>query len=154
MKQKTFAIIPAAIIGTVCSYIGALITPIILVAVMMIIDYFTGIANAWITRTLCSRVGIVGIIKKLAMLCMIVVGGAIDFIIAKGITTAGFQIGMPFTFGLIVCVWLIINESISILENLDKIGTPVPKWLVYLIKRLKKSTESIVSSDNDDKDDK
>ena len=40
-----------------------------------------------------------------------------------------------------VIVWLILNECISILENIDKIGVPVPDFLMSLVKRLKSNTE-------------
>ena len=44
-------------------------------------------------------------------------------------------------FGLLVTIWLIINELISILENLGKIGVPIPPFLKKVINRLKISTE-------------
>ena len=44
-------------------------------------------------------------------------------------------------FGLLVAVWLIINEMISILENLSKLGVPIPDFLTKVIQRLKNSAE-------------
>ena len=44
-------------------------------------------------------------------------------------------------FGLLVTVWLIFNECISILENVAQIGAPLPPFLVKLIGKLKKTTE-------------
>ena len=38
-----------------------------------------------------------------------------------------------YCFGLIVAVWLIINELISILENLSELGTPIPPFLVKIV---------------------
>ncbi|MGN0500705.1 MAG: phage holin family protein [Ruminococcus sp.] len=52
-------------------------------------------------------------------------------------------------FGLIIAVWLIINELISILENLTEIGTPIPKFLVNIVHRLKNTVENKVNSDTD-----
>ena len=43
--------------------------------------------------------------------------------------------------GLLVIVWLIINELISILENSGKIGVPMPDFLMKLLDRLKQTTE-------------
>ena len=48
-----------------------------------------------------------------------------------------------------VIVWLILNECISILENIDKIGVPVPDFLMSLVKRLKSNTEQKGGGDND-----
>ena len=39
-------------------------------------------------------------------------------------------------------IWFMLNECISILENIASIGVPVPEFLLKLIKRLKQSTES------------
>ena len=46
-----------------------------------------------------------------------------------------------FFFGLLVTIWLLLNECISILENISEIGVPLPPFLVSLIQKLKKTTE-------------
>lgn len=154
MKQKLLALFPAAIIGGLCSYLGALIAPVILVVVMMLLDYATGIASAWVEGSLSSRTGIIGILKKLGMISMIAVGGAVDFVIAHGIAQAGYSVGTTYTFGLIICIWIIINECISVLENLSELGVPVPGFLIRIIHRLKKVTEQSAETDREEKDEK
>ena len=42
---------------------------------------------------------------------------------------------------MIVTVWLIINEMLSILENLGVLGVPIPGFLQSLVKKLKITTE-------------
>ena len=42
---------------------------------------------------------------------------------------------------LLVVTWLIVNESISILENLVLIGVPFPSFLSRIVQRLKTSVE-------------
>lgn len=153
MKQKLLALVPATVIGGLCSYLGALVAPIILVVIMMLIDYATGIASAWVSGELSSRTGIIGILKKLGMICMIAVGGAVDFVIARGVAQVGYSIGTTYTFGLIICIWIIINECISVLENLAEIGVPVPEFLLKIIRRLKEVTERSAGEDKEnDKD--
>ncbi|MEI3124242.1 MAG: phage holin family protein [Oscillospiraceae bacterium] len=39
-------------------------------------------------------------------------------------------------------VWLIINELLSILENVEAIGVPLPAFLRKLLGRLQVSTEA------------
>lgn len=153
MKQKLISILPAAIIGGLCSYLGALIAPIILVVVMMLLDYATGIASAWVEGSLSSRTGIIGILKKLGMICMIAVGGAVDFVIASGIAQAGYSVGTTYTFGLMICIWILINECISVLENLAEIGVPVPGFLIRVIRRLKKTAEQSADPGDTGEDD-
>ena len=41
-----------------------------------------------------------------------------------------------------VAIWLIINELISILENLSKMGVPMPNFLMKVVKKLKIIVES------------
>ena len=53
-----------------------------------------------------------------------------------------FRSGGFFFFGLLVTIWLILNECISILENISEIGVPLPSFLVALIQKLKKTTEN------------
>ena len=42
---------------------------------------------------------------------------------------------------MVVTIWLLLNECISILENISEIGVPLPPFLVSLIQKLKKTTE-------------
>lgn len=56
-------------------------------------------------------------------------------------TAANITVNYNMWFGLLVAVWLIINEMISILENLSKLGVPIPEFLTKIIKRLKNSAE-------------
>ena len=65
--------------------------------------------------------------------------------------TVNVQIGYTFFFGVLVTIWLIINELISILENLERLDVPMPKFLVKVIKRLKITAENVGESE-DNKD--
>ena len=52
--------------------------------------------------------------------------------------------------GLIVTIWLIVNELISILENLAVIGVPLPKWLTKIIGKLKISIDKTVDTESEE----
>ena len=45
-------------------------------------------------------------------------------------------------FGLLVTFWLVLNECISILENLSAIGVPLPPFLMKIVDKLKQTTEA------------
>ena len=51
---------------------------------------------------------------------------------------------------MLVAVWLIINELISILENLTQIGVPMPAFLARLVRRLKISAEQAADASSAD----
>lgn len=46
-----------------------------------------------------------------------------------------------------VIIWLIINELISILENVAALGGPVPVFLAKLLARLKNTVEKKAEGD-------
>ena len=130
------AIVSAAL-AAFASYLGALAVPIIVLMVMMIIDYLSGMSAAWSEGTLSSKVGAKGIVKKVGYMALIAVAMGVDYLIYSGIVAANIEVGYNMWFGLLVAVWLIINEMISILENLSRLGVPIPEFLKKIIGRLK-----------------
>lgn len=126
----------------IAAYFGVLLFPVLMLCAVMLLDYISGMVNAYMTGTLSSRTGIKGIVKKLCYLMAVVCGMAVDYVISTALVSAGitFPEG-TYIFGVLVTVWLIINETISILENLGKIGVPLPAFLKNISKRLKQSVE-------------
>ena len=134
------AVISAAL-AAFAAYLGALAVPIVVLLVMMVIDYLSGMAAAWAQGVLSSKVGAKGIIKKVGYMALIVVAMGVDYLICSGISAASLDIGYNMWFGLLVAVWLIINEMISILENLDRLDVPIPGFLRAIVKKLKISVD-------------
>ena len=134
------AIISAAL-AAFASYLGALAVPIIVLMVMMIIDYLSGMSAAWSEGTLSSKLGAKGIVKKVGYMALIVVAMGVDYLICSGISAASLDLPYTMWFGLLVAVWLIINEMISILENLDRLDVPIPGFLRAIVRKLKISAD-------------
>ena len=86
------AIISAAL-AAFASYLGALAVPIIVLMVMMIIDYLSGMSAAWSGGTLSSKVGAKGIVKKVGYMALIVVAMGVDYLIYSGIAAADINVG-------------------------------------------------------------
>ena len=59
-------------------------------------------------------------------------------------------ITLPFTFlvACVVAIWLICNEIISILENINDIGVTLPPFLQPIVKNLKSQVEQKTTIDN------
>lgn len=131
----------AAALGVASSYLVQLIVPLIVLVIAMLADYGTGMVKAWNAGTLCSRTGIRGILKKVGYLVIVAVAMGADYLLRYGLSQVGVHINIEFLIAAIVIVWLIINELISILENVAAIGAPVPEFLLKLIKKLKTVTE-------------
>lgn len=141
MSENATKGIIAVILAAVGVYFRELLGPLIVLGIVMLADYVTGLAEAWVSGTLCSKIGIIGIVKKVAYLFVVGVAIVADWIIQTAAAKAGLDMGSFYMFGLLVTVWLILNECISILENVTEIGVPLPPFLVKLIGKLKKTAE-------------
>ena len=148
IEEKSLQAVFSASIAALTSYLGIVAVPVTVLVFAMIIDYITGMISAWHSSELSSKKGIFGIIKKTSYLALVCVGMGVDWLIYSGLSQAGISTEHSVFFGVLVTVWLIINELISILENLKAIGVPLPKFLFAVIKRLKNHTECVVESED------
>lgn len=153
-EEKAVQLLSSAALAMWVSYLGAVAAPVVVLLAAMIIDYVTGMVSAWHNAELSSKKGVFGIIKKISYLALVAVGMGVDWIIGCGLQSVNVNIGYTMFFGLLVTVWLIINEMISILENLGAIGVPLPKFLLKVIKRLKKTTESVGNNNIEESEEK
>ena len=140
-KENMFKLIFASILGGLAAYFKVMAIPITVLITVMLIDYISGMTKAWITSELSSKIGLRGIIKKLCYLLVVCVAAVVDWLITSGLKNIGVQVAATYYIGVIVTVWLIINELISILENLGAIGVPLPAFLTKLVKRLKSEVD-------------
>lgn len=145
MKENILKCTVAVVVAGLSAYLGALFIPLAVLIAVIIMDYCTGMIKAWITKTINSNFGLTGIIKKLCYLLVVCVGGVVDWLIGEAFLKAGIEYQSVFFIGLLVVIWLIINELISILENLATIGVPLPAFLLKVVSRLKVAAESGIS---------
>ena len=118
-----------AALGVIVAYFNALMIPIIVLVFVMVTDYITGMAAAKKTGELSSRLGIMGIAKKVGYLALVAVGMVVDYLISSALLNVGIEIQINYCFAMIIVIWLIVNELISILENLGELGVPIPDFL-------------------------
>lgn len=149
------------ILSTVFSFLagifGTLTTPIIIMVSCNAIDYITGIMAAPKRgKEISSKVGWQGIKKKIGMWLLVVVGVLLDVIIEYATENAGVKLPGKLIIGCFVCIWIICNEMLSILENLKDM-IPLPAFLTKIIKYIKSQTEQnadITKASEEDKDKK
>lgn len=139
--MKQIKALTAVIIGGLSAYLQVVFVPLVVLIAVMIVDYMSGMLKAWGRDELSSRVGLRGIAKKISYLLLVCVAGVVDWLVWSGLRQVGITLDFGFCFGLIVIVWLIINELISILENLEALDVPMPKFLKNVIKHLKAAVE-------------
>ena len=142
MKENIFRGVIAAAVAGAAAYFQELALPVAVLFLVMVADYTSGTVRAWTRGGLWSRVGIMGIVKKAAYLLAVVVAIVADWVVQTAAGQIGVDFGGFFFFGLLVTIWLVLNECISILENISQIGVPLPSFLVALIEKLKSTTEN------------
>ena len=141
-----------AIFGALSSLFGILAIPIILLVLCNIIDYITGLAAVrYRKQQISSYTSIRGITKKVCMWILIIVGAIIDQLILYACAEIGFRIPFTFAIACVVAVWLICNEIISILENINDIGVPMPAFMKKVVQNIKSQIEE--KTELDDKTD-
>lgn len=137
--------IKIAIVGffaVVSSWLGTLAIPVYILVACNIIDYITGITAAGVqNQQISSYKGIIGIAKKVFMYLLIVVGVFVDVMLQYMFNNLNIPIALPFIVGCVVACWLVFNELISILENLNDIGVPMPPFLMPIVKKIRGTVE-------------
>jgi phage-related holin len=67
----------------------------------------------------------------------VAVAMVVDWTIINVASSLNFNIPTTTFFGLLVTIWLIINELISILENLTRLDVPMPSFLINVVSNFK-----------------
>ncbi|WP_394921748.1 holin family protein [uncultured Robinsoniella sp.] len=141
-----------ALIGMLSSLLGVLFIPVMLLVGTNVIDYVTGLmASQNRGEKVKSYKSIKGIMKKVCMWLLVVVGAIVDQLLKYSAETIG--IALPFTFlvACIVAIWLICNELLSILENISDIGVKLPPFLLPVVSYIKDQAEMKGKIDTDNK---
>ena len=126
-------------LGVIAAYFNALMIPIVVLVFVMVTDYISGMASAKKSGELSSSIGIMGIAKKVGYLALVAVGMVVDYLISSALVHVGIEIQINYCFAVI---WLIVNELISILENLGELGVPIPDFLRRSIHKIKDGVEA------------
>lgn len=147
----TVQVIVSGILAWISSKLGILFPVLGVLFLLMVLDYITGMMASQ-TEALehpddpsygwSSKKGLKGIIKKVGYICVIAVAMVVDFIILKVAFQMGIEASGKAYFGLLVAVWYILNEMLSIIENTGRMGANVPDWLSKYIAILKGKIDS------------
>ena len=132
-----------AALSVLMSWLGILAIPVLLLVGCNVIDYITGLMAAKFRQDgkISSYKSVRGITKKVCMWMLVIVGSFMDILIQYAVEVAGLGITIPFVVATLVAVWLVVNEIISILENLADIGVDLPPFLMPVMKYIKKQVE-------------
>ena len=109
----------SAVSGMLAAFFGQYGLFFALVAVAVVLDVLTGLVKAKATgEGLSSEKARQGFWRKTALFIGLLFGIFLDYAAGAVLIQAGFHIGVDMPFALMVCAYIIINESISIAENI------------------------------------
>lgn len=106
-----------------------------LLAILMIIDIFTGVFKAIKEKRLRSRSALYGYARKVGVFFIIILANVIDIIL-----------GLNGAVAFVTVLFYIANEGLSIIENLAQIGVKVPSVIadkLHVIQAEKKKEEGM-----------
>ena len=139
--EKIKAIV-TAIWSVILSALGILAIPVLLLITCNLIDYFTGLAaSKFRKQEIDSYKSIRGIAKKICMWLLVGVGVIVDQLLSYSAGVIGITLPFTFLVACVVAIWLICNEIISILENINDIGVTLPPFLQPIVSNLKSQVE-------------
>lgn len=143
MNLNYVKVFVTAAMSLVASMLGVLYIPVLMLVACNVIDYITGIWAAGYRQDggVSSYRSMRGIIKKVTMWLLVVVGAIIDQLLAYASQTIGYQLPFTFLVACVVAIWIICNELISILENMVDIGIEIPSFLLPLVRKLKTTVD-------------
>ena len=134
MKEMYLSIIAG--IATASVYLlGGFDVAIQCLLVAIVLDYLSGLAKAFVTKTLSSQIGARGLVKKVAILLVVMLAVLIDRVT-----------GESGAIRTLVIYYFVANEGLSITENLAQAGVPMPKIIKDALKALKKESKGDVKS--------
>lgn len=110
--------------------VGGLDVAMIALLVAIVLDYLSGIIKAYVTKQLSSQTGFKGIVKKVAVLMIVMLAVLVDRVTGE---TGAIR--------TLVIYYFVANEGLSIIENLGQAGVPIPQSIKKALKALKKENK-------------
>lgn len=136
MIKDVIDFITASVIGFAAYFFGGLDGFMQVLIILMVVDYISGLCAAGVRHEISSQVGFKGIARKVFIFALVGISHVID---------QQFLGDSPI-LRTPVCMFYIGNEGVSILENADKLGIPLPKILMKNFKQFKAHDEQHTDS--------
>lgn len=144
MREPVTTTITAVGTGLLSSLLGGWDMALEILLIVMILDYITGVASAFHTKTVSSSEGYLGILKKASIFAIVILAAQLDRL--TGNAHSLFRNCTAFFF--------VANDALSILENVGELDIPLPAFLKSALIKLRdkgdKGEEDISVSPSED----
>lgn len=117
--------------------------------VAMVLDYVSGTAAACRAKQWSSETARDGLWHKGGMIFVVLCATLADLMFSiafQQFPEIGFE--WPGAIMPVVLAWYILTETGSVLENAEKMGAPVPKWLTKMLKQSLKAVDDKIDNEN------
>ena len=121
------------ILGAMSWFFGGRDGLIMMLIACMAVDQFSGLAAGWVEHKLSSEAGFKGILKKCVILAFVGMAHLMDKYVLAHTILGEYEAARN-----VVCLFYIGNEGISITENADRLGIPIPEYIRDHFLNLKK----------------
>lgn len=120
-------------LGSVIAYhLGGFDTYLMLLVLLICTDLVTGILKAIVKKDLASREMLVGIVRKLLIMVCVCIGFEVNAALLEYAKEAG--VNYNWDIRMFVILYFILEELLSVLENIAVIGVPMPKFIIQFLR--------------------
>ena len=135
IKEHQLKLATSLISGLVASFWGIYGPVILCVLIAICMDVISGlVASMAAGEKISSKVGWIGFWKKMALILALAFGIFMDSFIPILLGTISLELPFTMPIGTIVGCYIVINEAISIIENINKAApTALPKWIKKML---------------------
>lgn len=130
--------------GAVLTYFKLYGLAFTIVAVVVLFDIVSGVLASLIDGTgLSSQKAYKGLVKKAVLFLALGFGTFIDVFIPYAAGTVNMSLPKNLIFSTVICVYIAVTESISIVENIYRCNNnALPLWIAKYFKTAKDSIDN------------
>jgi phage-related holin len=128
------------ICGAISAFTKQYSTIIMFVVAAVALDWITGvIGEKAVGHPITSKKGTIGFWKKMALFAGLFLGFYLDYFIPYALDKINIELPVKGAiFGMVIGCYIVINECISICENIYKANQGIlPKWIITTLQLAK-----------------
>ena len=124
--------------GAVAGYLLQCVSPLIIAyCFITVLDYISGTAASLLEEKWSQKKGIKGLVRKIGTFILMTVSCLLDYIISTQCKGLGVDFNTQGSIASACTMYLIGIEGISLLQNLKRLGVPVPSFIENVFKKFK-----------------